>query len=106
MFSNKGETGAGVTENTSGIQIDRGSNSDALIVFDEQTNHNDPVTQTVRPGTFVFKRENGAINGIYTNLLLLEEEICYLINSGTGVINVSGTNNYEAPITEDDDIPK
>ena len=52
---NKGETGAGVTENTSGIQIDRGTATDALIIFDEQTSFNDPVTQTVKPGTFVFK---------------------------------------------------
>lgn len=102
---NKGETGSGITENTSGIQIDRGSASDALIIFDEQTNHNDPVTQTVRPGTFVFKRENGTINGIYTNSIATGGGDLYLINSGTGVINVSGTNNYEAQITEDDDIP-
>jgi hypothetical protein len=102
---NKGETGAGVTENTSGIQIDRGTNSDAIFVFDEQTSHNDPVTQTVRPGTFVFKRENGAINGIFTNSIATGGGDLYLINSGTGVINVSGTNNYEAQITEDDDIP-
>tara|TARA_B100000902_G_scaffold199705_1_gene190357 strand:- start:386 stop:1336 length:951 start_codon:yes stop_codon:yes gene_type:complete len=102
---NKGETGAGVTENTSGIQIDRGTNSDAIFVFDEQTVHNDPVTQTVRPGTFIFKRENGSINGIFTNSIATGGGDLYLINSGTGVINVSGTNNYEAQITEDDDIP-
>ena len=52
---NKGETGAGITENTSGIQLDRGTKSDALLIFDEQTSFNDPVTQTVKAGTFVFK---------------------------------------------------
>mgnify|MGYP001244742027 CR=1 FL=1 len=42
---NKGETGAGVTENTSGIQIDRGTSTNALMIFDEQTSFNDPVTK-------------------------------------------------------------
>lgn len=29
----------------------------------------------------------------------------FLINAGTGVISVSGTNNYEDQVTDDDDIP-
>ena len=102
---NKGETGSGVTENTSGIQVDRGTASDAIFVFDEQTTFNDPVTQTNKPGTFVFKRANGSINGIFTNSIATGGGDLYLINSGTGVISVSGTNNYESQITEDDDIP-
>lgn len=102
---NKGESGQGITENTSGIQIDRGTASDALFIFDELVTHNDPVSQTNKPGTFVFKRANGAINGIFTTSIATGGGDLYLINSGTGVISVSGTNNYEAQITEDDDIP-
>ena len=102
---NDGESGNGITLNTAGIQIDRGSASDALFIFDELVTHNDPVSQTNKPGTFVFKRANGAINGIFTNSIATGGGDLYLINSGTGVISVSGTNNYEAQITEDDDIP-
>mgnify|MGYP006883064896 FL=1 len=102
---NKGETGAGVTENTSGIQIDRGTSTNALMIFDEQTSFNDPVTQTVKPGTFVFKTADNAIIGLRTNAITTGGGDLYLINSGTGVISVSGTNNYEAQITDDDDIP-
>tara|TARA_Y100000022_G_scaffold200667_1_gene217284 strand:- start:8007 stop:8954 length:948 start_codon:yes stop_codon:yes gene_type:complete len=102
---NKGESGAGITENTSGIQIDRGTAQDALLVFDEQTSFNDPITQTVKPGTFVFKTADNAIVGLRTNAITTGGGDLYLINSGTGVISVSGTNNYEAQITEDDDIP-
>ena len=102
---NKGESGAGITENTAGIQIDRGTATDALLVFDEQTSFNDPVTQTVKPGTFVFKTADNAIIGLRTNAITTGGGDLYLINSGTGVISVSGTNDYETQITDDDDIP-
>ena len=101
---NKGENGAGVTENTAGIQIDRGTASDAFMVFDEQTSFNDPVTQTVKAGTFVFKTADNAIIGLRTNAITTGGGDLYLINSGTGVISVSGTNNYETQITDDDDL--
>ena len=102
---NKGETGAGITENTSGIQLDRGTKSDALFIFDEQTSFNDPVTQTVKAGTFVLKTADNAIIGLRTNTITTGGGDLYLINSGTGVISVSGTNNYENQITDDDDVP-
>ena len=102
---NKGETGSGVTENTSGIEIDRGTALNAQMVFDEQTSFNDPITQTVKPGTFVFKTTDNAIIGLRTNAITTGGGDLYLINSGTGVISVSGTNNYEAQVTEDDDVP-
>jgi|11_taG_2_1085331.scaffolds.fasta_scaffold00196_3 hypothetical protein len=102
---NKGESGSGITENTAGIQIDRGTATDALLVFDEQTSFNDPVTQTVKAGTFVFKTADNAIIGLRTNAITTGGGDLYLINSGTGVVSVSGTNDYENQITDDDDLP-
>ena len=102
---NKGETGAGVTENKSGLEIDRGSLNNAQLIFDETVSFNDPVSQTVKPGTFVFKTTDNAIVGLRTNSITTGGGDLYLINSGTGVISVSGTNNYEDQITEDDDVP-
>jgi len=102
---NYGETGAGVTLNTSGIEIDRGSVVKAQLLFDEQTSHNDPVTQTNKFGTWIFKDANGALLGLRTNSISTGGGDLYLINSGTGVISVSGTNNYEDQITDDDDVP-
>ena len=52
---NQGETGAGVSLNTSGIRIDRGTLPDALLVFDETITYNEPVTQTIKQGAFKFK---------------------------------------------------
>ena len=102
---NKGEAGAGITEKTSGIQMDRGTLPDALLIFDEETSFNDPITQTVKPGTFVFKTADNAIIGLRTNAITTGGGDLHLINSGTGVVTVSGTNNYEVQVTEDDDLP-
>ena len=105
IFLNKGESGGGVTLNTAGIRIDRGTFPDAQILFDENLTHNNPITQTVDYGTFVFRDENTKITGIYTNSIATGGGDLYVINSGTGVISVSGTNNYEDQVTDDDVIP-
>jgi|TARA_R110000803_G_scaffold24276_1_gene58722 hypothetical protein len=102
---NKNESGAGVTLNQAGIQIDRGSLTDALLVFDEDISFNDPITQTVKPGTFVLKTADNAIIGLRTNAITTAGGDLFLINSGTGVISVSGTADYENQVTDDDDIP-
>ena len=102
---NKNESGAGVTLNQAGIQIDRGSLTDALLVFDEYISFNDPITQTVKSGTFVLKTADNAIIGLRTNAITTAGGDLFLINSGTGVISVSGTADYENQVTDDDDIP-
>ena len=102
---NYGETGAGVTLNRAGIEVDRGTAINAQIVFDETITHNDPVSQTNKPGTWTFRDTNGVILGLRTNSITTGGGDLYLINSGTGVISVSGTNNYEDQVTEDDVIP-
>jgi hypothetical protein len=95
---NNGETGAGITLDESGIRIDRGSLTDAYIVFDEDLQWADPVTATTKNGQFVFKDHNQSIIGIRTNAISTGGGDLYLINSGTGVISVTGTNNYEEQI--------
>ena len=105
IFLNKGETGGGITLNQAGIRLDRGTFPDAQFLFDETLTHNNPITQTVDYGTFVFKDENNKITGIYTNSISTGGGDLYLINTGTGVISVSGTNSYETQVTDDDDIP-
>ena len=43
---NDGETGSGITLNTAGIKIDRGTQTDVNILFDEALTYNDPITVT------------------------------------------------------------
>lgn len=100
---NDGETGAGVSLEYAGIQIDRGTETPAAILFDE----NDDTFN------FIFGSPEGSFN--YSSSRIRVKEILTnsdtdggdlkLIGSGTGVLKVDGTVNYEQQITSDDDIP-
>ena len=102
---NSGEQGAGVTLGTAGIQVDRGSLVDTQFVFDESVSWNDPVTQTIKAGAFKLRDTNGGNIGLEVRSIATGGGDLYLINAGTGVISVSGTNSYENQVTDDDDIP-
>lgn len=102
---NNGETGNGISLDEAGLQIDRGTFVDVRFVFDEDITYTDPVSETLNSGAFTFKDVNGAIIGIQTNAIDTAGGDLYLINSGVGVISVTGTNNYENQIVDDDHIP-
>jgi len=102
---NSGEQGAGVTLGTAGLQIDRGSYVDTQIVFDESVSWNDPVTNTIKTGAFKLRDANNSNVGLEVRSIATGGGDLFLINAGTGVISVSGTNQYENQVTDDDDIP-
>lgn len=107
---NDGDTGnSGITADQSGIRIDRGANDaqypDVRFVFDENITWNDPVTDTLKNGAFTFEDISGNLIGIQVNSIDTNGGDLNLINKSTGVITVSGTNNYEDQITDDDDVP-
>lgn len=102
---NKGEQGTGITLTQSGLQIDRGSLVDAKFVFDETVTWVDPTTDTTITGGFTLVNASGTLQGLKINSIPTGGGDLYLINSGTGVISVTGTNNYETQVTDDDDIP-
>ena len=102
---NAGEAGAGITLNQSGIRIERGSLPDTQILFDETITWNDPVSQTIKTGAFTLIDEAGGNIGLNVRSIATGGGDLFLINAGTGVISVSGTNNYEDQVTDDDDIP-
>ena len=105
LVLNDGEQGTGITLTQSGLQLDRGSLPDAKIVFDETITWADPVSATTITGGFTLVNASGTLQGLRINSVSTGGGDLYLINSGTGVISVTGTNNYEAQITDDDDIP-
>jgi hypothetical protein len=97
---NKGETGAGVTLGTSGIQVDRGpSTPDAQILWDESATHYSPTTALTTLGTWVFRRDNSTLTGIRTNSIDTNGGVLALISTGSaGYVTVTGTANYERNI--------
>ena len=100
---NYGETGAGVTLRYSGIQIERGSETSAALIFDENDN-----TWIFGLGTpessFNYSDSKIRLKEIKTNADTDSGDLT-LIGSGTGVVKVVGTLNYEVQVTDDDDIP-
>lgn len=98
---NKNEPGPGITatSKSAGIEIERGTVPNAIFVYDE--NLTNPVTGS--PGLFEFKVGLDTI-GIVANSISTKNNNDLLISTGTGVISVSGTTNYELNITDDDDI--
>lgn len=60
-------THVGITLGQAGIEIDRGTLSNAQLLFDEDVTHYDPLTSVNKDGTFVFKTKDGALSGIQTN---------------------------------------
>jgi|TARA_B100001013_G_scaffold290959_1_gene190844 hypothetical protein len=95
---NAGEAGTGVTLGESGIRIERGSLADVQFLFNESIVWNDPVSNTTKSGAFVFKDESNANIGLECRSISTGGGDLFLINAGTGVVSVSGTNNYEVQV--------
>lgn len=100
---NAGETGSGVTLGYSGIEIDRGDLSPAVLIFDESSD-SWLLANNSAPGPFNYNDSNLRLRRIYTNPTTDDGDLT-LIGTGTGVVKVWGTDNYEDQVTHDDDIP-
>jgi hypothetical protein len=111
IILNYGETGNGVSLRYSGFQVDRGNGTtinsgaqgDASIVYDENDDtwivaHGSP------EGVWNYAQSKLRVKEILTNADTDDGDLT-LIGTGTGVIKVFGTLNYEDQITHDDDIP-
>ena len=107
IFLNVGEEGDGITardgQRQAGIEIVRGDRKNAQILFDENIAWDDRTRATSKNGLFVLKTNDDHISGIRLNYVDTAGGNLYLIsNSGgpntTGVISVTGTNNYEEQV--------
>lgn len=103
---NYGETGAGVTLRYSGIQIDRGTEPDAFLIFDENDNHWNFVTKDPSTPGYLFDDAKIRVTQISTDPDTNQGNL-NLIGTGTGIVNVTGTNEYYLQVIEygDDAIP-
>jgi len=105
---NKGESSSGITATYAGIEIDRGSSSRAALVFDETnpTGIGGSVgTWMIGSGTdpsYGFADSNLKLRRILTDAAYSD---LVLIGTGTGVVTVTGTTDYEVQVTDDDDLP-
>ena len=106
---NVGEVGPGVSLVYSGIEIERGNTSstspqnNASFLYDESTDAW-ILAHGSAPGPFNFDASSLRLKQILTNSTTDSGDLT-LIGTGTGVIKVFGTVNYEDQVTHDDDIP-
>jgi hypothetical protein len=93
LVLNRGEQGSGVSENTAGIEIDRGSLPSARWIFDEQ------ITWTLGglSGVGSFYSESGGQKLPITTPGIVAQGNFY-IDTGAGVISVTNVPNYEEGI--------
>ena len=98
---NFGETGSGVSLRYAGLQIDRGSLNPASFFWDENDDSFNLATGSPE-GVFNWSNSTLRLKKITTDTASPDLE---LIGYGDGVVTVTGTNNYENNVTDDDDIP-
>lgn len=99
---NYGETGNGVTLTYSGLEVDRGTASHSSLIYNENDNSWNIVNG--QPGSYSYSESYLRLKEIYTNPETDFGDLT-LIGTGTGVVKVLGTLNYETQVTDDDDIP-
>lgn len=97
---NDGESGAGVSLNTAGIIVDRGTLDNAEFFFDERFNTIDDSGNDSVTGAFVFQDASGDLRGIHTaSIKAADGNNLYLLGENTtGVLSVTGTTDYEKQV--------
>ena len=100
---NYGETGVGVTLTYSGLEVERGSLSNSSLLY-EETADTWLIANNSAPGPFNYDESNLRLRRIYTNSTTDDGDLT-LIGTGTGVVKVFGTINYETQVSHDDDLP-
>ena len=110
---NFGETGAGVTLRYAGVQIDRGSETAASLFWDENDDTFNLAIGTATTGSFNYANTALRVNKITSS----SGQDLHLLGfddpsqppgtpfNANAVVTVTGTNNYEDQVTDDDDIP-
>ena len=101
---NFGETGAGVTLGSAGLQVDRGTLDPTFFIYEEADD-----SWNIKTGAG-FLPSRLRLTEILTNSDTLNTNTnrtgdLTLIGTGTGVVSVKGTTAYELQVTDDDDVP-
>jgi hypothetical protein len=103
IIVNFGETGAGVTLQYSGLEVDRGTLARSAFVFNEADDSWN-IGIVGGPTSYSFTNSKLRVRTILTNSDTDDGDLT-LIGTGTGVVKVTGTLNYENQVVDDDDVP-
>lgn len=82
-----------------GLLINLPSSKYVTIMYDSALPRLDPVTNSIQYGAFRVQDNAGNLAGIYTNSIsTYGNQNLNLISSGTGIVSVTGTINYEQQV--------
>ena len=116
---NFGQTGNGISSTLNyqaGIQIGRGNNPDAYVVYDEQVGRWDATANAGAGGSvggsFVLKTYNGLVDGL-TGLQVnsispgptINNNLHLDMQGGTSVLRIVNSSNYHTRVLNNNDIP-
>jgi hypothetical protein len=92
---NKNETGSGITLGFSGLEIERGTQANAQMVYKESTDK------------WIFQYDDNNLTGITVGSVGTNSGSNLLLDmsSGSGTIRVTNSTNYESRVTNPNDIP-
>lgn len=96
ILLNKGEEGEGVTEGTSGIEVDRGSLNNVKIIWEESTSK------------WAFRTsETDELIGITVGNIATDPttNLNFDMQEGGGTLRIINSTGYESRVTDPDDIP-
>jgi hypothetical protein len=95
ILLNKGESGAGVTEGTAGIEIDRGSSSNSQLLWDESTSK------------FRIQLKNNTLVGIVVGSVATNPttNLQFDMQSGAGTLRITNSTGYETRVLDNNDVP-
>ncbi|CAB4125886.1 hypothetical protein UFOVP181_352 [uncultured Caudovirales phage] len=100
-------THTGVTLGQAGIEVDRGTLSNAQFLFDESVQHYDPLTATTKAGTFVFKTKDGALSGIQVSSIStsVSSDLTFDLQNTSNMLTIANVTDYASRVVADNHIP-
>jgi hypothetical protein len=107
---NYGQTGSGISAANnyiSGVEIIRGSLSNAQLIFNEQISHYNALTASYVPGTFVMRTVDGSLSGLQVGAIAADSgaDLVFDMQGGTHALLIANSTNYESRVTQDNHIP-
>jgi hypothetical protein len=95
ILLNKGESGAGVTEGTAGLEIERGSLENAQFLWDESIDK------------FKIQLDTDVLSGIVVGNIATDPttNLEFDMQSGPGTLRITNSTGYESRVLDPDDIP-
>lgn len=97
----------GITLEESGLEIDRGTLSNAKFVFDERISHYNPVTTEDIDGTFVLELANNERTGLQLSTLVASgtTDMVFDMKDTIYMLKLANTTGYSDRVTDDNHIP-